>query len=79
MPPGKRSRINDVIMLFDSPTLAAKLKDYSEEHKFYLNTNFSITIKGGERGPNGSMASAITTSVLNSANASGYNPTVGYR
>ena len=67
-------------MLLDSPTLATNLKDYDEDYRFALNRSFNITIKGGNRaaGNNSLLTAAISTSILNSAAAGGYNPTAGY-
>ena len=71
MEPGKRSRIGDRILLFDSPALAEKLKPYAEDHKFYLNKGFSITIKGGHRGNSivDVFSHAATSSIIKSAAA----------
>ena len=49
-PDDKRSRIGDRILLFDSPTLAEKLRKYDENMKFTLNKGFNVTLKGGIRG-----------------------------
>ena len=49
-PPGKRSRIGDVIVLLDGPDLNDRLKDLSEDFKFYVNDGFSVTLRGGARG-----------------------------
>ena len=71
-PPNKRSRIGDSIMLFDSPELADKLKPYDEDKKFFFNSGFSVTLKGGERGnPTVNLAHALTSSVISSAAAEG--------
>ena len=48
--PGMRSRIGDAILLFDSPELAEKLRPFPEDHKFFLNHGFSVTLNGGIRG-----------------------------
>ena len=69
--PEARSRIGDRIFLFDSPTLAEKLRPYPEDKKFMLNRGFSVTIKGGHRG-NGItdiFSHAVTSSVIKSAAA----------
>ena len=69
--PEARSRIGDRIFLFDSPTLAEKLRPFPEDKKFMLNRGFSVTIKGGHRG-NGItdiFAHAVTSSVIKSAAA----------
>ena len=50
MPEGKRSRVGDRILLFDSPMLTAKLRPYDEDKQFFLNKGFSVTLKGGARG-----------------------------
>ena len=76
MPVGRRSRVGDAIMLFDSPALAENLKKYDEDHRFQINSGFTVTIRGGDRDTNGSLTQAITTSILNSAAAAGYNPTL---
>ena len=72
---GKRSRIGDKIILLDSPDLADKLKTHSEDERFHLNHNFTISLKGGVRGnqaaPN---FSAISRSVVMSATTSGFDP-----
>ena len=47
---GQRSRIGDAILLFDSPELAAKLKNYDEEYRFTVSKGFNVTLKGGVRG-----------------------------
>ena len=49
-PPGKRSRIGDVIVLLDGPDLNARLKDFPEDFKFFVNDGFSVTLRGGARG-----------------------------
>ena len=49
-PAGKRSRIGDTIVLLDGPELQARLKDFPEEFKFYVNDGFSVTLRGGVRG-----------------------------
>ena len=77
-PPGKRSRIGDIIMLFDSKELAEKLRPYPEDHKFPLNRNFTVTLKGGIRSDNqvpNFFSSTMTTNILQSAKAAGYKPT----
>ena len=79
-PPGQRSRIGDVIHLFDSPELADKLKTYDEEFRFDVSPNFNVTIKGGTRGADAIsgqniFSNQITTAVINSANSAGYDPT----
>ena len=48
-PAGKRSRIGDCIMLFDSQELAEKLRPFPEDHRFQINPGFSLTLKGGIR------------------------------
>ena len=67
--PQKRSRIGDRILLFDSPSLAEKLRPFPEEKKFFLNRGFSVTIKGGHRGDSCTdiFAHAVTSSVIKSA------------
>ena len=67
--PEARSRIGDRIFLFDSPSLAEKLRRYPEDHKFLLNRGFSVTIKGGHRG-NGIadiFAHSVTSNIIKSA------------
>ena len=49
--PARRSRIGDVIYLLDSPTLADKLRAYPEDYKFQCGGGFTVTLKGGIRGP----------------------------
>ena len=68
-PPEARSRIGDRIFLFDSPTLAEKLRPYPEDKKFLLNRGFSVTIKGGHRGNDviDIFSHAVTSSVIKSA------------
>ena len=69
-PAGKRSRIGDAILLFDSPELADKLKPFDKDKKFFYNSGFSVTLKGGERGtPSINFAHALTSSVITSAAA----------
>ena len=67
--PEARSRIGDHILLFDSPSLAEKLRKYPEDKKFLLNRGFSVTIKGGHRGNSitDTFAHAVTSSVIKSA------------
>ena len=69
--PAKRSRIGDRIMLFDSPTLAEKLRPFPEDKKFYLNHGFSVTLKGGHRGDSATdiFDHSVTSSVIKSAAA----------
>ena len=49
-PVGKRSRIGDTIILLDGPELNARLKNFPEEFKFFVNDGFSVTLRGGARG-----------------------------
>ena len=49
-PEGKRSRVGDIILLFDSPTLTEKLRPFDEGKQFFLNKGVSVTLKGGFRG-----------------------------
>ena len=67
--PESRSRIGDRILLFDSPTLAEKLRPYPEDKKFMLNRGFSVTIKGGHRGNSITdvFAHAVTSNIIKSA------------
>ena len=67
--PEARSRIGDRILLFDSPSLAEKLRKYPEDKKFLLNRGFSVTIKGGHRGNSltDTFAHVVTSSVIKSA------------
>ena len=67
--PEARSRIGDRILLFDSPTLAEKLRKYPEDKKFLLNRGFSVTIKGGHRGNSitDTFAHSVTSSIIKSA------------
>ena len=69
-PAGKRSRVGDGILLFDSPALLEKLKPYDEDHKFQLSRNFNITLKGGQRGEAKTIniAPSVTASVFASTN-----------
>ena len=63
--PAKRSRIGDRIFLFDSPSLAEKLRPYPEDKKFFLNHGFSVTLKGGHRGdPEDDIFSHSVTSIV---------------
>ena len=75
MDPSKRSRIGDRILLFDSPSLAEKLRPYPEEKKFFLNRGFSVTIKGGHRGSSMTdiFAHSVTSNVIKSAAAEAMN------
>ena len=70
MNPEKRSRI-DQILLFDSPTLAEKLRPFPEDKKFFLNKGFSVTLKGGHRGNSITdvFAHNYTSSIIKSAAA----------
>ena len=61
-PEGKRSRVGDRILLFDSPTLTDKLRPFDENKQFFLNKGFSVTLKGGVRG--NSIADKIAPSAL---------------
>ena len=61
-PEGKRSRVDDRILLFDSPTLTAKLRPFDEGKQFFLNKGFSVTLKGGARG--NSYADVVAPSAL---------------
>ena len=67
--PAKRSRIGDRIFLFDSPSLAEKLRPFPEDKKFYLNRGFSVTIKGGHRGNSVTdlFSHAVTSTIIKSA------------
>ena len=49
-PPGKRSRIGDTIVLLDRQDLYDRLKDFSEDFRFFVNDGFSVTLRGGARG-----------------------------
>ena len=66
-----------MIILYDSPTLADKLKPYPEDYRFYLNKGFSISLRGGARGdtPDQGVSAALASTVMQSAAAGGYNPT----
>ena len=68
-PAGRRSRIGDGILLFDSPTLIDKLRPYDEDFRFQLSRSFNITLKGGQRGNNSApvFAPSIAASVYASA------------
>ena len=82
MPTGKRSRIGDCIMLFDSQELATKLQPYPEDHRFHINPGFTLTLKGGIRSDNyvpNFFSAAVTSSVIQSAKAAGYDPAQGIR
>ena len=67
--PDARSRIGDRILLFDSPSLAEKLRPYPEDKKFMLNRGFSVTIKGGHRGNSITdiFAHSVTSNIIKSA------------
>ena len=69
MDPTKRSRIGDRILLFDSPSLAEKLRPFPEDKKFYLNRGFSVTIKGGHRGnaATDTFAHSVMSTIMKSA------------
>ena len=69
MDPKKRTRVGDRILLFDSPSLAEKLRPFPEEKKFFLNRGFSVTLKGGHRGTTETdiFAHSVTSSVIKSA------------
>ena len=66
MPPGKRSRINDQILLLDGEEFYRRLKKYPEEFRFYLSQGFSVTLKGGIRGEDNSpnLASNFASAVM---------------
>ena len=49
-PPGRRSRIGDVILLLDGDELNERLANFPEDFKFYINDGFSVTLRGGIRG-----------------------------
>ena len=49
-PVGKRSRVGDGILLFDSPSLLEKLRPYDDDFLFQLSRNLNITLKGVQRG-----------------------------
>ena len=49
-PPGKRSRIGDVILLLDGEELNERLSKFPEDFKFFINDGFSVTLRGGIRG-----------------------------
>ena len=67
--PAKRSRIGDRIFLFDSPSLAEKLRPFPEDKKFFLNRGFSVTIKGGHRGNSVTdlFSHTVTSTIIKSA------------
>ena len=67
--PERRSRIGDRILLFDSPSLAEKLRPFPEDKKFFLNRGFSVTLKRGHRGDSETdiFAHSVTSSVIKSA------------
>ena len=70
-PTGRRSRIGDGILLFDSPALADKLQHYDEDFRFQLSKSFSLTLKGGQRGQQSQtlIAPSVTAAVYASAQA----------
>ena len=70
-PPGKRSRIGDMIVLLDGPDLNERLKDFSEDFKFFVNDGFSVTLRGGARGEDSGvqLASQFRQSVVMSSAA----------
>ena len=72
-PPGRRSRVGDGILLFDSPALLEKLRPYEEDYRFQLTKSFNITLKGGQRGETSTTSFAPSVAAAVHASASSNN------
>ena len=60
-----------MIVLLDGPDLNERLKDFSEDFKFFVNDGFSVTLRGGARGEDSGvqLASQFRQSVVMSSAA----------
>ena len=65
-PSHRRSRIGDMILLLDGPQLYEKLRNEDENTRYFLSQGFSVTLKGGFRGPDAtnSFAHSFASNVI---------------